>query len=257
MTQHLKKPLYGNCLILAPDDKPLCRTNQKKLNWYLNKNLAVVVEGMDCPTIRLKFEPSGRKGADHPYLIAKKENRCVCCASEDQITRHHVVPYGFRKFFPKELKEHMLHDVLPLCVECHEKYETIAFEFKKELAKLHDTSLLGKGCYTDKSLYSVRNAGNSLYYHFDKMPVARREFLLDKLRDYYNKEEISKDDMLNAAKINPEVQTEQYVPFGKFIVDQYVDDMLSFIVMWRQHFVDHMKPKYLPDFWSVNYQLKE
>jgi hypothetical protein len=256
MTQHLKKPLYGNCLITAPDGKPLCRTNQKKLNWYLSRGLAVVVEGAECPTIRLNFEPSGRKGSDHPYLIAEKQNRCVCCASEEQITRHHVVPYGFRKFFPIELKEHMLHDILPLCVNCHEKYEGTAFELKKELAKRHNISLLGKGCHTDKSLYSIRGAGNALYYHSDKMPAARREVLLNKLRAYYNKQDISREEMLKAAKVDPMVQTPEYIPFGKYIVDQYACDMFGFMVMWRQHFVDHMQPQYLPDFWDVHHQLE-
>jgi hypothetical protein len=144
MTQHLKKPLYGNCLIIAPDGQPLCRTNQKKLDWYLERNLADKVEGTDCPTIKLKFEPSGRKGACHPYLISKKHNRCVCCASEKKITRHHVVPYWFRKFFPTELKEHMLHDVLPLCVKCHQKYEDSALELKKELCAEEQRKQLSK-----------------------------------------------------------------------------------------------------------------
>jgi hypothetical protein len=242
-------------MIVAPDGQPLCRTNQKKLDWYLERGLATQVEGTSCPTIRLNFEPSGRKGADHPYHTAEKANRCVCCAGEDRITRHHVVPYGFRKFFPRELKEHTLHDVVPLCVICHEKYESSAFELKKELASRYNISLLGKGCHTDKSLYAIRGAGNALAYHHDKMPTARRETLLKKLRAFFNKEDITREDMLKAAKVDPMVQTDEYIPFGKYIIDQF--DLQEFVVMWRQHFLDHMQPQFMPEFWDVNHRIDE
>jgi hypothetical protein len=251
MGQHLKTPMYGNCLILAPDGQPLCRTNQKKLDWYLQRGLAVSIEG-NCPTIKLKFEPSGRRGADNPFIIAEKQNRCVCCGSEERITRHHVVPYGFRKFFPKEHKEHMIHDIVPLCVPCHHKYEDSAFELKQELAKKYNVSLLGKGIHTDKSLYSIKGAGNALYYHADKMPAHRRETLKDKLRAYFNKQDITKDDMLKASTVDPMVKTEEYIPFGVYIIEQF--DLQEFIVMWRQHFIDHMQPQYMPDFWDINLQ---
>lgn len=256
LKEHLKEPLYGNCLILAPDGQPLCRTNRKKLDWYLERNLADWVADEKCPTIKLRFEPSGRKGAAHPYLTAEKQNRCVCCAGTKQITRHHVVPYGFRKFFPVELKEHMLHDVLPLCVACHERYEDSALELKRELAKRYNISLVGKGGDINKSLFAIRGAGNALYYHSEKMPPARREALTDKLRVYYNQDEITREDMLKATKLNPMAPTAEFIPFGKYVVEQYANDMLGFMIMWRQHFVDHMKPQYLPEFWDVHHQLE-
>lgn len=254
MTQHLKTPLYGNCLIVAPDGQPLCRTNQKKLDWYLNRDLAVVVENAPCPTIKLKFEPSGRKGADHPYIIAEKANRCVCCASEEQITRHHVVPYGFRKFFPMELKEHMLHDVLPLCVDCHKKYEDSAFQLKKELAERYNISLLGKSYHTNKPLYLIRGAASALYYHGHKIPAARREALMNKLREYYGKQDISREELQKAAKLDFREQTSEFIPFGQYIIDQV--DLQEFVVMWRQHFVDNLKPQYLPEFWDVHHPVE-
>lgn len=252
MTQHLTKPLYGNCLIIAPDGQPLCRTNQKKLDWYLDRNLAVKVEA-DCPTIKLRFEPSGRKGTEHPYFLAEKANRCVCCAKVEQITRHHVVPYGFRKFFPLELKEHMLHDVLPMCVDCHEEYELIAFELKKELSKKYNVPMIGKNYHTDKSLYSIRGAASALLKHA-QIPEFRREILKNKLRAYYNKNDITLEDIQKAAVVNPMIQTSEFVPFGKHIVDQF--DLQEFVVMWRQHFLDNMKPQYMPEFWDVNHKLE-
>jgi hypothetical protein len=255
MSQHLSKPLYGNCLILAPDGQPLCRTNEKKLKWYLDRKLATIEKNQSSLTIRLLFEPAGRKGANHPYLIAEKKNRCVACGSEHEITRHHVVPYGFRKFFPLELKEHMLHDILPLCVECHEAYEHSASTLKKELSVKYNMPLTGKGCYTNKSLYSIRGAGKALKYAWDKIPASRREVLLNKLRSYYNKQDITLEDIEKASKVEAQTQTPEYIPFAKYVVDNC--NIQEFVVMWRKHFIETLKPQYLPDFWDINHPVQE
>ena len=247
--------MYGNCIITDSQGVVLCRTDQKKLNWYLSRNLADLVDNVSCPTIRLRFEPSGRKGAQHPYLIAEKANRCVCCGSEDRITRHHVVPYGFRKYFPKVLKEHSLYDVMPLCVNCHEQYEVSASELKKELSKQYDIPLTGKGCYFDKSLRSIRGAGRALLNNVDKIPKARQEILLNKLKKYYNKQDITHEDLVKAANIDSLIQTPEFVSFGKYIVDHC--DLQKFVVMWRSHFVEKMCPQYLPDLWDINYCLED
>jgi len=55
----LKKPIYENCQILAPDGEILCKCDRKKVEWYLDRDLADLVKE-DPLTARLKFEPSGR-----------------------------------------------------------------------------------------------------------------------------------------------------------------------------------------------------
>ena len=54
-----KKAVYENCKMLAPDGVCLSNTDRKKANWYVDKNLAVVVNE-DPFTIKLNFEPSNR-----------------------------------------------------------------------------------------------------------------------------------------------------------------------------------------------------
>ena len=138
-----QKHLYGNCVMLSPEGQTLCLCNQKKINWYLSRNLAVL-EQENPPVIRLKFVPKGNGKADHPYYITEKKNICVCCGTKGTsgyhanrlityLTKHHCVPRCFRKHFPKEYKSHNCHDVVLLCAPCHVKYEEFANELKLKL----------------------------------------------------------------------------------------------------------------------------
>lgn len=118
------KPIYENCLILAPDDEPLCRCDKKKIDWYLSRNLAEVLQE-DPAIIRLTFQPNGRgvsagKGdpqVDNLYYVdykPGKRNQCVVCGAEENYMRFHIVPSKYRCFFPEKYKAHRSHDILLL-----------------------------------------------------------------------------------------------------------------------------------------------
>jgi len=253
MTRARRTPLYGNCMIVAPDGQPLCRTNQKKIDWYLERDLGEIIAN-DPVTLRLRFEPAGRKGADHPYNTSRKENHCVCCGGTDEITRHHVVPHCFRKFFPDDRKNHCLHDVLPLCIPCHDKYEKHASDLKKKYSQSMGIPTSGIGCRMDKMIYSVRAAAHALKNFGDRIPTERREMLLGRLRTYLKKEDITEQDILAADALKPMIQEEGFKPFGQCVVER-ITNIDAFILEWRQHFVKYMKPQHLPEHWSVDNEI--
>lgn len=94
------KPLYHNCYLQAPDGDILCTCDRKKAEWYLAKQLGVIVNE-DPLTVRLKFEPSGRAlGEVGQYYTQVKVNRCVVCGVSDRFIRKNVVPREYRKYFP-------------------------------------------------------------------------------------------------------------------------------------------------------------
>jgi len=113
MQRHLSKDLYSNCIMEGPDGTFLCKVSQRKVNWYLKKGLATQVCD-DPQTIRLIFEPNGPGHAGDEYYSQEFVNRCVNCGAEEFLSRHHIVPYCFRKFFPMEQKQHSYHDIVPL-----------------------------------------------------------------------------------------------------------------------------------------------
>lgn len=62
---------------------------------------------------------SGPKERGQGYELELKDNVCVRCGASEHLSRFHVVPHTYRKYFPLHLKSHSQHDVVVLCVDCH------------------------------------------------------------------------------------------------------------------------------------------
>lgn len=108
----LRRQMYDNCRMEAPDGELLCTCDKTKAEWYVQKNLAIVINE-DPYSIRLTFEPAGRAvGEVGKYYTTPKENRCVVCGKEESFIRKNVVPRDYRKHFPSVIKDHSSHDVL-------------------------------------------------------------------------------------------------------------------------------------------------
>ena len=117
----LKKPLYDNAMLEAPDGELLCVIDSKKAMWYVEKGLGNVVNDSKL-TVRLNFEPSGRpKGEAGEYYKTAKENICVVCGDPQSCLRKYIVPHEYRKLFPEVMRDHQSHDVLLMCLDCHQK----------------------------------------------------------------------------------------------------------------------------------------
>lgn len=244
-------PLFDNCVILAPDGVLLGRCERKRLDWYLSRDIAELV---DPNTIRLKFEPSGRRGVNDPFNQQGKPNLCIVCGTTKDLSRHHVIPHAIVKFFPDEFKEHNGHDVLPLCVPCHNQYEAKSHEKKQALADQFGVSIAG---HWDSGLKGVSEAiadAKSLRWHGDKMPAERRQEMLNGIRAIMGNISDQEIVELSNQTFTKARSDFGYRPLGKILVDG-IEDLNAFAVSWRQHFVDVMQPKYLPEFWDINRQL--
>ena len=116
-----KAPLYHNVKLEAPDGQQLCVTDVKKAKWYVTKGLGEYTdENQAC--VRLKFEPAGRpEGPAGDYYLTDKCNRCVVCGKSESYLRKYIVPHEYRKFFPEVMRDHQSHDILLMCVNCHQK----------------------------------------------------------------------------------------------------------------------------------------
>lgn len=245
MARSRKSPLYDNCIIQAPDGQPLCRTSEIKIQWYVKRNLGNIISTNPI-TLRLLFEPKGRIAADHLYTIAEKNNVCVVCGIKEELTRHHVIPKCFRKFFPLHMKEHAIHDVLILCINCHNKYEDYAFELKKKISNEFNVPINSK---INDNLFKVKTAASALSRHYDVIPEPRKTELLNKIKEFLQVDEVTKEDIKQINQIKYFTKVDK--PFGQLIVEK-LENINDFIFMWRKHFVEVMQPKYLPIFWNIN-----
>src|SRR5262252_7421849 len=252
MTRPLKTRLYGNCHVLNPEGEVMFHCNQDKINWYLSRGLAEKVKD-DPPTIQLKFQPNGPGHMGDDYYLTSKRNECVVCGSKVQLTRHHVVPWCYRKYFPAIVKDHSYHDILLLCVACHDKYEEEANRLKEKLAFEYGIPLMGTGWHHDKTIIKLKKHAHALRKHWKGIPPARREELLDTLRDFYKKHDITEEDMERAYAMESMIQTEDFARHGETIVAKISEtylDLESFVKMWRGHFLETMDPQFLPEHWN-------
>ena len=250
MTRPLQQPLYDNILLLAPNNIKLCFCNRSKAEWYLSRDYA---EYVSEDTIRLKFEPKGKGHDGDPFYLTPKKNVCVVCGSIESLTRHHIFPYCFRRYFPDRIKRHNSHDIVPLCVSCHDSYETQADRLKVELGREFGVPFAGNPV-CDK-LLTVKRHASALFGYRDRIPKDRVDCLFDTLRKHYGKEEITEEEIALAARIKPVSKSTQTRVYGQAIV-QKITDLQAFVVRWRKHFLATMKPIHMPEYWSVDRKLQ-
>lgn len=253
VTETLSTPPYGNWKVCSPDNILMFRCDNRKANWYLNRDLAEII---DDTTLRLKFEPKGLGYHGNPkYNLAEKKNICVVCGVNHNLTKHHVVPKEFRKYFPIELKRFNSHDVLVTCVQCHKTYERHSDVFKLQLAEKYNTHIAGSHQgIPDKELlrakrfasFYLRQRENCLKHGMDQPYRLDAEKYLNKSILEATEEELI--ELVNKAHI---IRAENYIPFGKVVVDS-LTDMNEFCVEWRKHFLHHTQPKFLPEYWNIN-----
>ena len=59
---------------------------------------------------------------------------------------------------------------------------------------------------------------------------------------------------------NSRIPNENYSPHGKLVVQHYIErsgeGICALERRWRKHFLDTMRPKFLPPLWSVEHQVR-
>uniref|UniRef100_A0A0D9WZE4 HRDC domain-containing protein n=1 Tax=Leersia perrieri TaxID=77586 RepID=A0A0D9WZE4_9ORYZ len=210
-----KSPVYHNCRIYASDGRLLCYCDRKKLEWYIQRNLAKLIED-NPPAIMLLFEPKGRpEDEDNDFYIQSKKNICVGCGEKSHYIRYRIIPSCYRMHFPEHLKSHRSHDIVLLCVDCHEIAHSAAEKYKRQIAKefgvplfvqkivnsgdislITDASLSDdKSNKTGVSPLQLRTAAMALLRHGSNMPLKRCEELMQIVKSYYGGRDVTPEDL--------------------------------------------------------------
>lgn len=213
-----KSPVYHNCRIYASDGRLLCYCDRRKLEWYLRRDLAKLVEE-NPPAIMLLFEPKGRpEDEDNDFYIQSKKNICVGCGERSHYLRYRIIPSCYRIHFPEHLKSHRSHDIVLLCVDCHEIAHASAEKHKRQIAAEFGIPLFVQKVVDPKeselvfdstmnledsgvSPLQLRTAAMALLRHGPRMPPKRREELIQIVMKYYGGREISQKDLERALLV--------------------------------------------------------
>ncbi|KAF8409569.1 hypothetical protein HHK36_005647 [Tetracentron sinense] len=216
-----KSPVYHNCRIYASDGRLLCYCDRRKLEWYIRRDLAKLVDN-DPPAIMLLFEPKGRpEDEGNDFYIQSKKNICVGCGERNHYLRYRIIPSCYRMHFPEHLKSHRSHDIVLLCVDCHEIAHSAAEKYKKQIAaefgiplfirKVVDSreaqtmsgssGSMGNLEEAGVSPLQLRTAAMALLRHGPRMPSKRREELTLIIMKYFGGREISEEDLERALLV--------------------------------------------------------
>uniref|UniRef100_A0A8C8B101 Exonuclease 3'-5' domain-containing protein 2 n=1 Tax=Otus sunia TaxID=257818 RepID=A0A8C8B101_9STRI len=253
-----KSPLYDNCFLHAPDGQPLCTCDRKKAQWYLDKGIGELVS-TDPFVVKLRFEPSGRPESQVDYYLTVKENLCVVCGKRESYIRKNVVPHEYRRHFPIQMKDHNSHDVLLLCTSCHAISNYYDNHLKQQLAEEFGAPIgseEGVRLLEDPLRRQVRSGARALL-NADSLPDPRRAELLQSIKDFFNAEAVTPEMLQEAAGLETRIWNESYMPHGLKVVQCFAKGGLRSLMQlerrWRQHFLDSMQPKHLPEQWSVDH----
>ncbi|KAL2634415.1 hypothetical protein R1flu_005894 [Riccia fluitans] len=213
-----KAPVYHNCRIYADDGRLLCFCDRKKLDWYVRRGLAEFVQE-EPPAVRLLFEPKGRpEDENNEFYIQSKFNRCVGCGESSHYLRYRIIPSCYRQQFPEYLKSHRSHDIVLLCVDCHEAAHKAAEKHKIKIAKEFGVPLFAKvmdsegeqnqAAFADAEgemgvpPLQLKNAAMSLLRHGSTIPDQRREVLEEVIKAYFGRETITQEDLKAALLVS-------------------------------------------------------
>jgi len=264
-----------NWKVFHPNGKHMFTTSKRKADWYLKKNAAVEVGLNEIQLIKL---PKGEGFADNEIFgLLPRVNRCVVCGSPDNLQRHHVVPYHYRKFMPIDYKSRNHHDVVLICRKHHEEYEMIAKSYKTLIARKYDVGTIEElnNAYIStvverlRRKFKISKLLTTIVDGFNKLPTSKVDVIAIELSSMlkFNVLDKSFDELdLIRSKVNKSIAKEKREVInvddyyhGKAVINQFKshEDFEIFIKGWRTHFVETMKPEFMPEGWSIDFRCKK
>ncbi len=244
-----QSPVYGNISVLSQNGTLMFRCGYKKQRWYLNRGLANAVNEH---TIQLTFQPNGMGHHKDNYHIQQLMNKCCVCGTTEKLSRHHIVPYCYRRNLcqvsQKYRREH--HDILPLCLDCHKLYEyQFAYDLKKQIAKENTAPLGGLGLLDVRKKQGIYKMAHALVNLSEQIPEERKKEIFNKLAVFLGHKPTQQEcDQLANMKIDP--RGTGYRTHGEVVI-KATKNKSEFVQRWRQHFINTMKPQHMPPYWNV------
>lgn len=266
-----------NWKVFHPNGKHMFTCGENKANWYLERDLAIIT---DDDSIQLTFEPKG-SGFSDDEIFGLKPRKIICVVSgvEYDLQRHHIIPYCYRTYLPDEYKSKNHHDVVLINAVKHIEYELIANRFKDFIADVYGVKTIGE-CNSEftytllnmRKEYTIALSNlNSLFVGFDKIPNINKFKKLEIISQETNIpfETLINFNYIQLYKLYQELSNQCYIAkktlkenkleydHGYQVVQKLDthEKIKEFIILWRNHFIDTMKPQYMPEGWSIDFRV--
>jgi hypothetical protein len=268
-----------NWRVYHPRGRHMFTCGERKAFWYLTKDLAEIIGDKQ---IKFTFDPKGNGFEDNEeFGRGMRESRCVVSGIENDLQRHHIVPYCYRTYFPEQYKSKNHHDVVLINDKKHAEYEQMANFYKDEIARIYGVKTIDELNieYTSKLRENGRensvllNVMHSLFKNYNKMP---EEVKLEKLQFIADNGNLPFEELITLNYIQmyklymllkkqhiAEVQqfkkeSRQLYEHGYYVIQKLdtEEKIEEFVKLWRNHFIATMQPEYMPYGWSVDFRIK-
>ena len=268
-----------NWEVYHPNGTHMFTCGEKKAAWYLERDLAKrTADGK----IQLTFEPKGN-GFESNEVFGKsvREAICVVTGIDEGLQRHHIVPYCYRTYFPEKYKSKNHHDVVLIQHERHSEYELLATRYKDEIA--HEFGVKTISELNNKYTGKLREIGkpnaillNTIHSLFKTYGRVSDEVKLEKLQQIADATELPfkticgynyiqlykmylllKEEHIKEQYEFKQANRQKY-DHGYHIIKKLdtEEKIMDFVKLWRRHFIETMKPEFMPNGWSVDFRIK-
>lgn len=237
----LQRPIYSNIPVLGPDGTHLSFTSLRRAQQMGTSDPR---SSFDGTAVRLAFWPPQfvrNTEQERNYQSQPIPHRCVRCGAGQGITRHHLVPQRYHDCLPRYLKSKNQHDVLPLCLECHNHCESHTAPLDAVLLPLLERTLPGFQRDIPETKYR-----KTLYHSWNQLPeaVQLRMMALAKVQSY---DELRQHiETIQGGRTFQRLR--QYPELPPKVAESFIRHCREFFLQFQ--------PKFLPYGWSTTYRFR-
>lgn len=208
-----------------------------------------LIQFLPNSSIKILDDISISKYAD---INGRKKKKCVVCGSPKNLTKHHIVPSSFLAYLPDNLKiSPIMPSTVVICRNCHDSYETKADKLKCKLTEQYKD--LNINIRSRQNLLNRAVESANCLLGLDKLRKTSRA-IRNSNKFFIQKFGFVPNTIGLLAISNIKVTLFNSINYTyKAVVDNLVSkgEVNEFKILWREHFLEHAKPKYLPCIWIV------
>ena len=235
--------------------------SEDKVNtFYLKYNVAIP---LDDRTLQLKIDYDND---GNEYFAHRLKPSCVVCNKIDRTGGHtsnkvvRIIPTVYVKLLPIPYSEHNNMNIVRVCSAHHQQWTNYSDRYAAHWTE----SLLGTEYIELKECAKVNDKFNSIIRllqnreRIELIPMEKVESLLREVKELSGNnitlDNVHSIEQRDRSAYNTVQHERGYeMAFERYLQAHSLD---QFILMWRELFIEHMKPSFMDPVWLANYKTK-
>ncbi|CAK9002629.1 Exonuclease 3'-5' domain-containing protein 2 (3'-5' exoribonuclease EXD2) (Exonuclease 3'-5' domain-like-containing protein 2) [Durusdinium trenchii] len=245
------RPVYGS------DGQQLLHMKDRTVEGLLRRGMASTCREGEMDIIRLHFTPTDHYA--YAGLDAAERNACVGCGSYG-VARYYIIPRVFFCHLPQKCKSYNCHDVVMLCPRCRAIAEPAQLALTQELLASHGALRAGSLYANENTLTPTQIAAKKAAVTLRRAQKAAQAIPAAKLTALHEAVAAGLGMPLTDGSVgDTHLALAEMLGAGRLPSERVVESaarspesLRRFLRLWRESFVEVLKPKYLAEGWSLD-----